>query len=63
MHTFVAAGLQRGSEYRLRCMMEHELLHAMRHEGARGRHLAESDVGTETAFTTLAMAGGGCGEG
>ena len=48
--------LHRGSQYRLKCMMEHEMRHAM-HEGRGMRRLSEEE-GSETEFATQSDAGG-----
>lgn len=56
--TMVFSGLHRGSQYRLKCMMEHELHHLTL--GSHGmRRLSEAE-GSETEFATQS-APGECG--
>ena len=56
--TLVFDRLHRGSQYRLKCMMEHELRH-LTHDGRGMRRLSEAE-GSETEFATQSTPGG-CG--
>lgn len=49
------AGLHRGSQYRLKCMMAHELAH-LTHDGRHMRRLSEA-TGSETEFATQSNPG------